>query len=296
MEEIICNLCGEGDEQELYRSPRYRAVICRNCSLAYLNPRLTREEYTKYYTEEYQKNRHNVATYNGAVIRLKQKGSYEKKKVFFPFIGEYLTSKSRVLEIGSGWGTLLKVIKDTYGSDVYGAEISSQAVEISRRLYGINTENKTLEVFCAENNAKRFDFIIMYHVLEHILDPLSALASIRPMLGEKGALYLGVPNLSAPYGDLSEFFRIEHCYYFTLETLGKILNKSGFKLIKVKKTPTDLQVIAVPDNDFRRNSVEIHTRHYSLSHLLRVIWFCRLRDHVKNILRPLKWKLEKWFL
>ncbi len=294
METVLCNLCGGNDERELYHSPKYRVVICKRCTLVYLNPRMNIEEYTRYYTEEYQKNRHSVTTYDEAILRLKQKGSYEKKKTLFPFIGKYLSKESKVLEIGSGWGTLLKVIKDTYGSNVSGIEISSQAVEVSRRFYGIPTENKTLENFCSSNTKERFDFIIMYHVLEHILNPLEALQALKGVLSKNGSLYIAVPNLVAPNEDLSLFFRIEHCYYFTPQTLVALLKKAGYTIVDITITPADIQVIVsardIPDQD----DVVRVSYAYSVDFIIGVVRRCRLKEYIKLWLRPVKRSIQTW--
>lgn len=40
-----CNLCGKIESKEIYKNDRVRYVMCNNCSLVYLNPRRTEEEY-----------------------------------------------------------------------------------------------------------------------------------------------------------------------------------------------------------------------------------------------------------
>ncbi|MGB1103629.1 MAG: class I SAM-dependent methyltransferase [Crocinitomicaceae bacterium] len=62
---------------------------------------------------------------------------------------------------------------------------------------------------------ERFDLIIMRHVLEHFLDPLTVLKRIREVLSEDGVLYIAVPNNLNPTQDLEKvWFRVVHTYYF----------------------------------------------------------------------------------
>lgn len=288
MTEITCNLCGYTKNQEVFNSNSYRVVICPKCTLMYLSPRMDQDQYNCYYVNEYQKNRHNTNTYDQAVLRLERKNSYQKKKEQLSFIEEFIDRKSKVIEFGSGWGTLLKVISDQYGASVKGLEISSLAVEVSRKYYNIETDNRSLEVFLAGPIAPedRYDVVIMYHVLEHLLDPSKILTDIKKILKKNGLLYIGVPNVADPDEDISKFFRIEHCYYFTLQTLKRILEKSGFRLVKVKKSPTDIQVIATPINMESEKKPELLIPSYSVGHLKRVIKLNRFKEFIKILLRP----------
>lgn len=292
MEIIRCNLCGSHDERELYRSERFRAVICIRCSFAYLNPRMTQAEYTRYYEREYQHNRHALDSYEAAIERLTKKKSYERKKQLLPMIGR-LTSRSKVLEIGSGWGTLLKLIKDTWSCEVRGLEISSLAAEVSRAYYGVPTDTETLESFCAMNAGgdMRFDRIIMYHVLEHILDPRQALRDLVPLVAPGGRLFVAVPNLAWPDEDPSRFFRIEHCSYFTQETLARMLRAGGFEPERIITTATDIQAIAVPCTPASRH---LRTRRYPVSYIRVVVSLHRLREQVKSRLRPAWHRIHIW--
>jgi len=247
---------------------------------------MTQSDYTKYYTEEYQKNRHNIKTYDQAVERLKVKGSYEVKKQLLPIISKYVNSNSNVLELGSGWGTLLRLIQDTFLCRVCGLEISALATDVSKNFYKITTESETLESFIVRRREKEFDFVIMYHVLEHVLDPSKVLGQLRKIISSNGHLYLAVPNLVSPDEDISKFFRIEHCYYFTIETLQALLVKNGFNIAEVKTTRTDIQIVAYVGGLKTINGFS--SQNYSVKYIIKVVRVAQLRELVKYTLRPIK--------
>ncbi len=84
----------------------------------------------------------------------------------------------------------------------------------------------------------------MYHVLEHVLDPHRVHRKIRNIISPDGVLCIGVPNMAMPDEDISKFFRIEHCFYFVTETLEKLLTKSGFEVLEMVITKTDIRLVA----------------------------------------------------
>ena len=287
METILCNLCGAHSDREIFRDRggRFRAVICERCTLIYLNPRLSATQYSDYYINEYQKNRHSITTYEAAVDRLIKKNSYEKKKQLLPLLEKYIDNNSSVLEYGSGWGTLLRLIKDTFGCRVLGIEISALAVEVSRKFYGVPTESESLEQYIGKNLGQKSDCVIMYHVLEHMLDPLATLTQIKGILSPNGKLFVAVPNMAAPDEDISKFFRVEHCYYFSPETLGKILNKAGFEIVEMKTTARDLQVVV---SLLAKEKSVMDEKKYSVDYFFRVVRMKTTLEKMKNFLRPIK--------
>lgn len=284
-------------ELKLYSSSKFDVVVCTHCALAYLNPRMTQDEYSKYYSDEYQKNRHSITTFDEAITRLKVKKSYERKKELLPVLEKFIRKDSNVLEVGSGWGTLLKFIQDTFGSKVKGLEISSLAAQVSREYYGIPTEEKTLEGFCGEQKSseQKFDFVIMYHVLEHILDPVQALQILKNVIADNGVLYIAVPNLAHPDEDISLFFRVEHCFYFTPNTLVAMLQKSGYVVIDTIITAKDIQVVAQKDG--RVKSVQEGVRLGRAPSARSLVWIvrkARMIEGIKVLFRPVKKIIQSW--
>ena len=51
LEYVNCNLCGSDDAGDVFSEEGFSIVKCRQCSLVYVNPRLTGESRTQYYVE-----------------------------------------------------------------------------------------------------------------------------------------------------------------------------------------------------------------------------------------------------
>ncbi len=256
MEQITCNLCGNSTTTELYRFNNQPVVMCTQCSLVFLNPRLTAAEYVRHYTDSYQDVRHKITSLSQAVARLEAKGSYKQKQDRLQFFAGFINEHTKILEIGSGWGTFLKVLQDTYHCPVVGIEISALAAEVATKYYGLPIIQKPLEEYVAAiRGTETFDVIIMHHVLEHLLDPKVALSQIKSIMHENSYLYIAVPNVAAPDELLNTFFRLEHCYYFSPSTLARLLQDSGFLISKTYLDGKDMKMIVKKGNNHHQEQL-----------------------------------------
>jgi SAM-dependent methyltransferase len=144
---------------------------------------------------------------------------------------------ARVLDVGCGGGQLLAAARQRGAAEVCGVDPAAHAHEACRR--------QGLEVVpqLDDLGARRFDGIVMSHVLEHVPDVLATLAELRELLRPGGWLCLEVPNRSSLRAQLSapavtrlgaderhRAFPI-HLSYFTPATLRRALVSSGFEVV-----------------------------------------------------------------
>ncbi len=243
---ILCALCRSREATEVYRDVKNRVVMCEDCTLVYLNPRLTDAAYRAYYDHEYQRRRHGVRTYDEAIARLQQKGTYERKKErYLESYRPYLQRESRVLEVGSSWGAMLAVLRDHVRCAVHGIEISALAAEVSEKHFRVPVSHQTFEEYVAGAPERRFDFVILHHVIEHATDPLRMLLALQNVVEPSGHLAIALPNMAVPDEPLDRYFRLEHCAYFTPFTLAEALRRTGWKIVDLKEMPYEMRVIAV---------------------------------------------------
>jgi SAM-dependent methyltransferase len=96
-----------------------------------------------------------------------------------------------VLDVGCGGGLFLKMLAET-GSRVVGLDFSLDAAGIAWRDNGVPVVCATLSraPFARESCAA----ITMFHVLEHLYDPVSYLETARELLRPDGRLIVQVPN------------------------------------------------------------------------------------------------------
>ena len=130
---------------------------------------------------------------------------------------------NKVLDIGSSTGSLLQVMKDTFGSEVYGIE-PGNAYRLWSSQQGLETF-KTIEDL-PETHKHSFEMISLIHVIEHLPDPISYLQELRgKWLRPEGFLLVEVPNLFAHTS-----LELAHLSAFTDQTLCNLLRMAGFSV------------------------------------------------------------------
>jgi SAM-dependent methyltransferase len=84
---------------------------------------------------------------------------------------------------------------------------------------------------------QRFDVVCIFHVLEHILDPLPFLQRCISLLHKGGRLIIEVPSLDDPLVSLYDlptykdfFFQKQHPYYYSAPSLGRMIDALGSRV------------------------------------------------------------------
>jgi SAM-dependent methyltransferase len=147
-----------------------------------------------------------------------------------------------LLDIGTGIGQFLSLASAEY-SPVTGTEISSRAIELANRLYGLDILNGTIESLAI---SRQFDNITAFHVLEHVHWPFRFLQRCGQLLKKGGRLFLAVPNeleklgagtkkrALAPVTLLTPEIHLSH---WTSQSLASLLSKHGFETLHVSLDP-----------------------------------------------------------
>ena len=163
----------------------------------------------------------------------------------FKSFADYLTknfinSNSKVIEIGSNDGTLLKNFKNL-GIEYVGFE-PSKNVSDRANANGIKTINK---FFSSKNlsEAKEFvgktDLVCASNVICHIPDLNDLIISIDKMLTKNGSFIFEEPYLGSMFEKVSyDQIYDEHIYIFSASSISKIFQLYDFELIDVLPQPT----------------------------------------------------------
>jgi SAM-dependent methyltransferase len=240
MEEIVCNVCQSADTVVLYEGRDrlhglggpFRLVKCQQCGLIYLNPRPTREEMGRYYPPDYEPYAQDVEQARGFLSSLDYRYGVAKRC-------RTITKRKepgRILDVGCGAGHFLNGMKQR-GWQTFGTEVSGGAAAYARERFGLEVFVGELEE--AEFPAAYFDAITLWHVLEHLHDPLATLMEISRLLKDGGLLVFAIPNWHSLDARLFGGFWVgldvpRHLYVFPRPALEELLARAGFKIVEAE--------------------------------------------------------------
>ena len=145
-------------------------------------------------------------------------------------------SIGKILDIGSGRGLLLSILKEK-GWDVVANEINHKTANVIRNRFKISVlEGDINKCKIKKNN---FDVINMSHVLEHLKDPISVIKKCRFILKKEGFIFIAIPNndsLQSKFGKKHWYHLClpYHLYHLTEKNLLDLLKLNDFEIKYIK--------------------------------------------------------------
>jgi len=223
----------------------FDVVRCKNCGLVYVDPQPPENEIEKLYSFE-----KGYGTWRFDPFKRKKKFN-EKRKLFEEYV-KLITKYKKMgflLDVGCSSGLFLEVAR-SFSWKCYGVEVNKDTAAIAKQkgftivvgdLLNANFSNET------------FDVITLWEVLEHVRDPTNTLRHARNLLKNNGYLFISTPNISGFEPEVSyhlmgktmNFWRHPeppgHLYQFSVNTIQKLLVKTGFKVVSIqmKEIPLD---------------------------------------------------------
>ena len=139
---------------------------------------------------------------------------------------------------GTGWTTS---IWQKHGFRVTGLEPSQQRCEFAKENYMVNIVNGHLEELDSE---KKFDIIVLRHVLEHIEEPGEFISEVSGHLNENGLILITIPNINSIgrylFKENWEWVLPWHLHFYFPKTLKALVQKCGFECVRVYQMPSPL--------------------------------------------------------
>ncbi len=235
---LICEICGSEDFRTIateLREGTGRICQCNSCGLVIQDISQTQEDLAKYYNDEYQKT-NSLIEGTEQTPREHFNESIKTINELFGHVNPLLFPEMTVLEVGCGTGELIYSVKP-YVREVVGIELHKGYVDFINRELKIEAYDQDINVL--DFGTRKFDLILCINTLDHLSNPLKTLRTMRDLLTEMGVLYLEVPNRDEAMNHyLPEpnrkkfntfFWHRAHNFYFTHDTLTKMMEKAGFE-------------------------------------------------------------------
>lgn len=248
LESVPCNLCGsveshilqpaQYDVESLHETDftrtfssssdeplRHQLVACTRCGLQYVSPRLRSDAVLEGYTggsdEQF------VSQARGREITF--------GKCLDEIESIWNRARGRLLDIGTGGGSFPYMAAER-GWQAEGCEPNRWLCNWAFENYKLPIRPGT--VFEQRYPARSFDVVTLWDVLEHTPDPKAEVQEMHRLLKEDGLVVINYPDIGSwiarAMGRSWVFLLDVHLYYFTRGTIRRLLEDTGFEIIRIR--------------------------------------------------------------
>lgn len=260
----VCNLCNSkiwiysDIKPKAWRttSESFNLMICANCGLMKTYPIIPEDKIAPYYaSENYDSHiqsveRKNIFDIIYAFIQ-KLNAKYKYSIIKKALNGD--TKNLNLLDYGCGNGSFLNIVNKRF-LNVKGVEFESRMVQYCRSR-GLNVYLES-EFF---SNQEYFDVVTLFHVLEHLYDPLKYLKMFSDISKKDAILLLALPN---PKSYDCAFYKNDwaawdvpiHLHHFTPEVIIKMAEKADYDFLFKKPLFFDAFYVSILSEKIRKNS------------------------------------------
>ena len=223
------------------------------------------EELEEHYKKKYYQNEHSQYA-----------SSYTEEEISYfliaPKVAEYILkntgniSNGKLLDVGAGEGYFAKYFYENKW-EVTTCDFSS---------FGMEQHNPSLldtliegDIFRSlENQEKtknKYDLINLSNVLEHVIDPVHLLQTLRKLLNDSSLLRIAVPNDYSKFQEMllkrklttnTWYAPPEHLHYFTIEPLRNLLESLDYTIqVLMADFPIELYLLNQYSNYVKHKDV-----------------------------------------
>lgn len=220
-----CPVCGSHG----FELPRYRRVglaRCEDCGLVF-HSRTPADARDAYVNGDYvARNVDYVEEERAAKHIAEQRASWLLR----------FTAPGTLLELGSGRGFFLDATRRR-GFEPLGIEPSPDLAGRAVDDFGVDVKQGFLDE--AELSGRRFASVCMFHVLEHVEEPVALLGQLGEQLVEPGLIVLEVPNIASAMARrrAEGWGAVQpdnlHITQFTPTTLRSVVERAGFEAVAI---------------------------------------------------------------
>ena len=186
------------------------------------------------------------------------------------------TSIATYLDIGCGDGRYLRSIEKFCGirrADIFGLELSAQTVNALRQ-EGFSVFHERIET-CRDIAPASISFATMFHVIEHVADPVAAIAQVSAWLAPGGILAIETPNIDSTDARLFKrtfwggYHFPRHWHLFHEATLASLMRRNGMEPVHVSYQTG--------------HSFWMYSVHHWIRYRLKLKWLSRFFDPMQGL-------------
>jgi 2-polyprenyl-3-methyl-5-hydroxy-6-metoxy-1,4-benzoquinol methylase len=241
-----CPICREERELEMCLATKdwrfgttdqtFQVVRWRSCQVAFTWPRCSRKEQSAYYPQDYYQKETMLGSIGVPLMRLLQGVMAEQRARSAEKLLGLERRAITILDIGCGRGDFLKRMSRR-GWHTYGVEpsptLSDPAVEDPSHGSAPTIDRGFIEDVSLPDSF--FHVITLWHVIEHVDDPVWLLEQAHRALKDDGLLMIAVPNFRSLEARCFGKYWLgldtpRHLFHFSAESIRQLVERAGFRV------------------------------------------------------------------
>jgi 2-polyprenyl-3-methyl-5-hydroxy-6-metoxy-1,4-benzoquinol methylase len=276
---VACPFCKSTKTLAPFSINGFNHVTCLDCSVVYVTPRLKDEYLEKLYNNKYYSEIYAKSMIPAFDVRKRMIGG-RKTDQTLKHLATSKTGPLDVLDIGCGIGEVIDVFKDR-GHRCTAIEVNPIAVEWLDK-NGISVFADTFHRFPEE---KKFDVIMAWGVIEHVVDPHAFVKKVQRQLKPGGVFASEVPNgqcLTVDYAretgkDPARIIMGEqHIILYSMKAYESLHQNAGLEKIHTQTNGLDVETVLKLNNERLNDSVILEMQRcidaYGKGDLIRGFW------------------------
>lgn len=142
----------------------------------------------------------------------------------------------RALDVGCGKGEVSLLLAQA-GFQCTGIDMKERLVRhLQQRHPSVTWRHAMTNEL--ESESERFDVITLYHVLEHMTDPVECLRKIRRLAQPGALIVVEVPNVGGLKAKLKgrdwDYYKVDHVNYFRVSDFRRTVEQAGLRVLSIK--------------------------------------------------------------
>ncbi len=230
LKDVECKVCKNIDTNTFilkFNKNGLNIVQCEKCKFIFIPPYFRKDiDYKNYKDEAVLK----------AIIEGNDWLKIQRHLLRFRTIKKYQT-KGKLFDLGVGWGHFLYTGK-LLGYEIEGIEMAEMPYKYAKEHLKLPVDK--IDFFDYKPKTNYYDMLTMWDVLEHIDNCDEVVEKCFSMLKKGGYLILQVPQIDSYIAKKQkeewQAMGLDHVNYFSRKTITELLEKKGFKVIKIKSS------------------------------------------------------------
>ena len=186
-----------------------KTVFCESCGMVQQDPIPSEDAVNDYYSNEYRKD--YKKTIIPKIKHVFRAGTLALDRI--NFLKKRGIVSGKLLDVGAGGGEFV-YISGKLDFDSEGIEPNIGYSEYGQKEYGIALNTGQLS-----DVSGQFKIITMFHVLEHIPDPILTFERLWKLIEKDGNIFIEVPNIETSKASPQNIYFRAHIHYFSEATL-----------------------------------------------------------------------------